>query len=101
MAPDPVTPVSASAAGGKDDKSHSSNSPRAAEFTVEGCCEEMSMDEIFNGKECYYPGLIPLVYAYLDYIHVDAETLRRIDMYLQFISKLVLRIVFCCHTLMI
>ena len=31
-------------------------------------CEEMSMDEIFNGKGKYYPGLIPLVYAYLDYI---------------------------------
>ena len=26
------------------------------------------MDEIFNGKGKYYPGLIPLVYAYLDYI---------------------------------
>ena len=31
-------------------------------------CEEMTMDEIFNGKGKYYPGLIPLVYAYLDYI---------------------------------
>lgn len=50
-------------------------------------CEEMTMDEIFNGKGKYYPGLIPLVYAYLDYIRCDSETFKRVDQYLQFISS--------------
>ena len=49
--------------------------------------EEMTMDEIFNGKDSYYPGLIPLVYAYLDYMNCDTETYHRIDQYLSFISK--------------
>jgi glutamate--cysteine ligase catalytic subunit len=45
------------------------------------------MDEIFNGKDFYYPGLIPLAYAYLDYINTDPETTARVDQYLQFISR--------------
>ena len=49
----------------------------------------MTMDEIFNGKGDYYPGLIPLVHAYLDYINTDVETRKRLDEYLLFISKLV------------
>ena len=51
--------------------------------------EEMTLDQILNGtgKEEYYPGLIPLVYAYLDYINCDAETLERVSLYLDFISK--------------
>lgn len=48
--------------------------------------EEMTMDEIFHGKSDYYPGLIPLVYAYLDYIDVDPETFTRVDKYLKLIS---------------
>ena len=56
---------------------------------VEDSFEEMTMDEIFNGKNCYYPGLIPLVYAYLDYISIDVETFAHINIYLEFISKLV------------
>eukprot|EP01035_Chromulina_nebulosa_P016858 gene16858-22345_t len=47
----------------------------------------MSMDEIFNGKEHYYPGLIPLVYAYLDFINCEQKTFNRLNEYLQFISK--------------
>ena len=55
----------------------------------EQCFEEMTLDQIFNGtgKEEYYPGLIPLVYAYLDYINCDIETLSRVSKYLDFISK--------------
>jgi glutamate--cysteine ligase catalytic subunit len=51
--------------------------------------EEMTLDEILNGtgKEEYYPGLIPLVYAYLEYINCDEETLSKISKYLEFISK--------------
>ena len=50
----------------------------------------MSMDEIFHGKDNYYPGLIPLVSAYLDYINTDPETRKRVDQYLNYISKYVL-----------
>ena len=49
--------------------------------------EEMSIDEIFNGKCCYYPGLIPLVYSYLEYVNCDQETFAHLNSYLQFISK--------------
>lgn len=49
--------------------------------------EEMNINEIFNGKDDYYPGLIPLVYAYVDYIECDAETFAKLDKYLRFISK--------------
>ena len=47
----------------------------------------MTMDDIFNGKESHFPGLIPLVFAYLDYIKCDQETFNRVEMYLQFIKK--------------
>lgn len=58
-----------------------------SKLSPEDTYEEMTADEIFNGKDVYYPGLIPLVYAYLDYINCDSETYNRIDLYLQFISK--------------
>ncbi len=48
--------------------------------------EEMTADEIFNGKDEYYPGLIPLVYAYLDFVNCDAETFTRVDAYLRYIA---------------
>jgi len=56
-------------------------------LSPEDSYEEMTMEEIFNGKGDYFPGLLPLVYAYLDYIQCDAETFRRVDQYLQFIEK--------------
>eukprot|EP01041_Mallomonas_annulata_P001227 gene1227-2382_t len=49
--------------------------------------EEMTLAEIFNGKGDYFPGLIPLVYTYLDYIECDPETFHRVDEYLKFISS--------------
>jgi glutamate--cysteine ligase catalytic subunit len=49
--------------------------------------EEMTVDEIFNGKSTYFPGLIPLVYAYLEYVNCDEETFTHLNSYLQFISK--------------
>ena len=48
--------------------------------------EEMTLDEIFNGKCCYFPGLLPLVYAYLDYVNCDNEIFCKVDKYLKFIS---------------
>jgi len=54
---------------------------------TEHAFEEMSLSEIFNGKDGYYPGLVPLVYAYLSYIDCDPEAFHRVDEYLQFISR--------------
>ena len=31
------------------------------------------MDEIFNGKGDYFPGLVPLCYAYLDHMNCDKK----------------------------
>lgn len=41
--------------------------------------EEMTIEEIMLGKGDYYPGLIPLVYAYLGHIGCDAETMDTVD----------------------
>lgn len=49
--------------------------------------EEMSMNEIINGKACYFPGLVPLCYKYLEHIQCDATSFARIHQYLTFISK--------------
>lgn len=35
----------------------------------------------------YFPGLIPLVYAYLDHIQCDSVTMDRMTNYLDFIEK--------------
>jgi len=53
----------------------------------EGMFEEMTMGEILGGKGTYFPGLVPLVYAYLDHIQCDRETFKRLDCYLSFILE--------------
>lgn len=50
----------------------------------------MTIDEIFNGKDTYFPGLLPLAYAYLEFVKCDEETFARIDQYLKFVSLYVL-----------
>eukprot|EP00522_Entomoneis_paludosa_P000635 CAMPEP_0172473156 /NCGR_PEP_ID=MMETSP1065-20121228/68711_1 /TAXON_ID=265537 /ORGANISM="Amphiprora paludosa, Strain CCMP125" /LENGTH=961 /DNA_ID=CAMNT_0013231325 /DNA_START=177 /DNA_END=3062 /DNA_ORIENTATION=+ len=49
--------------------------------------EEMTMAEIMSGKGDYFPGLIPLISAYLDYIQVDKATKAKLSSYLEFIEK--------------
>lgn len=49
--------------------------------------EEMSILEILAGKRGYYPGLVPLVLAYLDQIGCDPETERIVRCYLDLIVK--------------
>eukprot|EP00540_Astrosyne_radiata_P006898 CAMPEP_0116838788 /NCGR_PEP_ID=MMETSP0418-20121206/9406_1 /TAXON_ID=1158023 /ORGANISM="Astrosyne radiata, Strain 13vi08-1A" /LENGTH=466 /DNA_ID=CAMNT_0004468827 /DNA_START=148 /DNA_END=1548 /DNA_ORIENTATION=+ len=49
--------------------------------------EEMTMAEIMTGKGDYFPGLIPLVQVYLDYINCDSITRKRLSLYLDFIEK--------------
>ena len=39
----------------------------------------MTIEEIMLGKGDYYPGLVPLVYAYLGHIGCDADTMDTID----------------------
>ena len=56
-------------------------------WDIQDSYEEMTTREIFLGKECYYPGLIPLVYAYLDFIKCSKETFSKIDEYLQYIVR--------------
>lgn len=50
-------------------------------------CELMTIEEIMLGKGSYFPGLIPLIFAYLDYIECDEETRKVVSRYLCLISK--------------
>jgi glutamate--cysteine ligase catalytic subunit len=61
--------------------------PFAPGSDEENSYEEMTMAEIMCGKDDYFPGLIPLVQAYLDHINCDSITRRRIDSYLDFITR--------------
>lgn len=59
--------------------------------------ERMSILEILMGKKVdmdstdtnaqYFPGLVPLIHAYLDIIDCDVETRRVVDDYLEFICQ--------------
>lgn len=46
---------------------------------------EMTMAEIMNGKDSF-PGLIPLIYAYLEHIQCDETSAAGLDKYLKFIQ---------------
>merc|ERR1712224_405863 len=75
----------------KADKDGVSRQRRTAPFapgsSEENSYEEMTMSEIMCGKGDYFPGLIPLVHAYLDYINCDTITRKRLNTYLDFIEK--------------
>ncbi|KAF8070687.1 glutamate-cysteine ligase catalytic subunit [Lyophyllum atratum] len=49
--------------------------------------EEMSMNEIINGKGDRFPGLLRLVYDYLDTLDVDQEASVTIEKYLDLIRR--------------
>jgi len=61
--------------------------PVAPGSDEENSYEEMTMKEIMTGKCDYFPGLIPLVRAYLDYINCDDVAHARITKYLDFIEQ--------------
>jgi len=61
--------------------------PVAPGSDEENAYEEMTMKEIMTGKGDYFPGLIPLVRAYLDHINCDDISNDRILEYLDFIEK--------------
>ncbi|KPI93415.1 Glutamate--cysteine ligase catalytic subunit [Papilio xuthus] len=48
---------------------------------------EMSIDEIVNGKEGIFPGLIPLIESYLSGMDVDADTHCSVQQYLKLIQR--------------
>ncbi len=63
--------------------------PWVCGLSCEDSFEEMTINEIFNGKDVYFPGLIPLVYGYLEFIHCEYENYVKIDQYLRFIAEYV------------
>ncbi|KAH6697145.1 glutamate-cysteine ligase [Plectosphaerella plurivora] len=55
---------------------------------VEDEYEEMSVDEIINGRpDGTFPGLVPLVESYLDGVNVDVQTRCELDTYLRLVSQ--------------
>jgi glutamate--cysteine ligase catalytic subunit len=72
---------------GDDVSQQRRKAPFAPGSVEENAFEEMTMAEIMTGKGDYFPGLIPLINAYLDYIHCDSITRGRLTMYLDFIER--------------
>jgi len=66
---------------------HRRQAPVAPGSDEENSYEEMTMKEIMTGKGEYFPGLIPLVRAYLDHIKCDSVAGAQILQYLDFIEK--------------
>lgn len=48
--------------------------------------EEMTMDQIMNGREGRFLGLVPLCHAYLEHIGCSAASSRRLRQYLDLVS---------------
>ncbi|CAG4963101.1 unnamed protein product [Parnassius apollo] len=48
---------------------------------------EMTVDEIVNGKDGVFPGLIPLIESYLSGMDVDADTHCSVQQYLKLIQR--------------
>lgn len=61
--------------------------PRGSGNSEENSYGEMTMAEIMCGKGDFFPGLIPLVLAYLDHINCDKVTRKRVTLYLDFIAR--------------
>ncbi|XP_044726614.1 glutamate--cysteine ligase [Chrysoperla carnea] len=49
--------------------------------------EQMTIDQIINGMDGQFPGLIPLIKSYLSGMDVDADTHCTIQQYLKFIQR--------------
>ena len=63
------------------------NAPGVMGSSEKNSYKEMTMAGIIMGKEDYFPGLIPLMLAYLDSIQCDSFTMARVTQYLDFIQK--------------
>ncbi|PWN53196.1 GCS-domain-containing protein [Violaceomyces palustris] len=62
-------------------------SPHQLQVPVEEEYEEMSMDEIINGKGDEFPGLLGLVRNYLDSLNIDVETRCTMGLYLDLVGS--------------
>ena len=60
---------------------------RALEGPNEGSIMELSLAEILGGKEGAFPGFVPLIFAYLDEIECDPETLVLVSNYMELILR--------------
>ncbi|KDR75147.1 hypothetical protein GALMADRAFT_268698 [Galerina marginata CBS 339.88] len=54
---------------------------------VEDEYEEMTMNEIINGKGLNFPGLLPLIDAYLDTMDIESQDMERIQKYLDLVRR--------------
>jgi len=95
---EPVVPTSpanstANDSGGDNDSedrgvsTRRRNAPCGPGSSEENSFEEMTMGEIMCGKGSYFPGLIPLILAYLDHINCDKVTKERLQEYLTFVEQ--------------
>ena len=60
---------------------------RALEGDMEGKVIELSIAEILGGKDGAFPGLVPLIFAYLDEIRCDPETLDLVQHYMELLLR--------------
>jgi len=85
----PTCPKAAAAAAAANEAASSSQQPSET-LPGQHCdpsdLEEMTMIQVLQGKGDYFPGLIPLCYAYLEHIGCDSETFARVDAYLAFLT---------------
>ncbi|KAH9485562.1 Glutamate--cysteine ligase [Psilocybe cubensis] len=56
-------------------------------FPVEEEYEEMTMNEIMNGKGVDFPGLLPLINAYLDTLDIELGDMVKIRRYLDLVRR--------------
>jgi len=63
-----------------------SASPAPGQAPIEEEYEEMTMNEIINGKGSSFPGLLGLVYTYINSLNVDLETKCELDRYLNIVK---------------
>ncbi|CAG8459855.1 13849_t:CDS:10 [Funneliformis caledonium] len=55
--------------------------------SIEDEYEQMSINEIINGNGDKFPGLITLIFRYLDSVNIDIESRCKLGKYLEFVSK--------------
>jgi glutamate--cysteine ligase catalytic subunit len=74
-------------AHGRDAATNTTFFFRVLEGPREGEVEEMSVAQILGGKEGAFPGLVPLIFAYLDEIEIDPETLALVSNYMELLLR--------------
>ncbi|TFK26502.1 glutamate-cysteine ligase catalytic subunit [Coprinopsis marcescibilis] len=55
--------------------------------SVEDEYEEMSLNEIFNGKTGGFPGLLSFIQEYLDTLDIEPEALAKIEQYMDLVRR--------------